>query len=148
MQKIQVEGTQPKKGASMRNKWLTISVTLGLILWLALVAGLKGPAGPQGSPGDQGPPGPASEAAEYVGFETCSICHSEIYEVFARSGQLWKLTRVVDNRPPNYAFTEPCNPPEGYAWDDISYVMGGYEGQVRFLDRNGYIITRDSDANF
>ena len=32
-----------------------------------------------------------------------------------------------------YHFTEiPCLP-EGYAWDDIAYVIGGYHWKTRFI---------------
>ena len=84
--------------------------------------------------------------AEYAGFETCSVCHSEIYEVFAKSGHHWKLTKVVDGQPPDYPFSEVPRPPEGYTWDDIAYVIGGYNWKARFIDQNGYIITGDVDA--
>jgi hypothetical protein len=31
--------------------------------------------------------------------------------------------------------------PEGYTWDDISYVIGGYNWKARFINAEGYIIT-------
>jgi len=129
--------------------------------------GPPGPAGPQGPPGEQGPPGPegpqgpagpagasgegakADEAptgAEYAGSETCSLCHSEIYGVFMKSGHPWKLNKVVDGQSPDYPFTKVPEPPEGYTWDDVAYVIGGYNWKARFIDQNGYIITGDADA--
>lgn len=109
--------------------------------------GLEGPAGPEGPQGPPGPAGPAGEGvaapagAEYVGSVTCSACHAEIYEVFMKSGHPWKLNKVVDGQPPDYPFTELTEPPEGYAWDDISYVIGGYNWKARFINQEGYIIT-------
>jgi hypothetical protein len=92
--------------------------------------------------------GPTDEAtaattvgAEYVGSETCSKCHEEIYETFMKSGHPWKLNPVVDGEPPEYPFTEVPEPPEGYTWDDIIYVIGGYNWKARFIDKDGYIIT-------
>jgi hypothetical protein len=113
--------------------------------------GPPGPEGPQGPQGDPGPPGTAGEAAgaagaEYAGSETCSVCHSEIYKVFGKSGHPWKLNKVVDGQPPDYPFTEVPEPPEGYTWDDVTYVIGGYNWKARFIDQNGYIITGDADA--
>jgi hypothetical protein len=32
--------------------------------------------------------------------------------------------------------------PEGYDWSDISYVIGGARWKARFMDREGYIITK------
>jgi hypothetical protein len=112
--------------------------------------GPPGPEGPQGPPGPEGPPGPAGEGveaapaaagADYVGSATCSTCHAETYEVFMKSGHPWKLTKVVDGQPPDYPFTELAEPPEGYTWDDISYVIGGYNWKARFMNQEGYIIT-------
>lgn len=32
------------------------------------------------------------------------------------------------------------NPPEGFDWDDVSYVIGGYTKKARFIDQDGYIL--------
>ena len=133
-----------------------IVIIAALLLGVLLVAcqaqpgpeGPPGPPGPQGPEGPQGPPGPPGEvpAAEYVGSETCSTCHEEIYNEFMLSGHAWKLNPVVDGQPPDYPFTEVPEPPEGYTWDDISYVIGGYNWKARFIDQDGYIITGDENA--
>lgn len=131
-----------------------------LIAGVLLLAACAGPSGPQGSVGPAGPPGPegpqgptgqagpagpkgevASAAAGYVGSSICSGCHIELYETFMQSGHAWKLNPVVDGNAPEYPFTKVPNPPEGYTWNDISYVIGGYNWKARFIDQNGYIIT-------
>ena len=144
----------------MKHKYFLISCVL-FIAGLALAAcagpaGPVGPAGPAGPPGPEGPQGPegaespaspaeeAAEApasAEYVKSVTCSGCHQEIYDVFMMSGHPYKLNPVVDGQPPEYPFTEVTELPEGYTWDDISYVIGGYNWKARFIDQEGYIIT-------
>jgi hypothetical protein len=48
---------------------------------------------------------------------------------------------VVDGQPPEYPYSEVPEPPEGYTWDDITYVIGGYGWKARFIDKDGYIIT-------
>ena len=63
-----------------------------------------------------------------------------------QSGHPWKLNKVVDGQPPEYPFTEVPEPPEGYTWDDITYIIGGYNWKARFIDENGFIITGDADA--
>ena len=78
---------------------------------------------------------------QYVGRQTCSECHAEINEVFMKSGHPWKLNKVVDGQPPSYPFTEVPEVPEGYTWDDITYVIGGYNWKARFIGTDGYIIT-------
>ncbi len=106
-------------------------------------AGLEGPPGPPGPPGQDGL---NFEPPAYVGSETCAECHQELYDVFMLSGHPWKLNPVVDGQPPNYPFSEVPNPPEGYSWNDISYVIGGYNWKARFIDQEGFIITGDADA--
>lgn len=67
-----------------------------------------------------------------VGRQVCSECHSEINEVFIKSGHPWKLNKVVDGQPPAYPFTEVLDVCEGYIWDDITYVIGGHNWKARF----------------
>ncbi|MCJ7659609.1 MAG: hypothetical protein MUO67_10710 [Anaerolineales bacterium] len=110
-------------------------------------AGPPGPEGPQGPPGEIGPLGPQGEQGEdfpgpeFVGATICGGCHPDIYDIFIKSGHPWKLNRVVDGQPPEYPFKEVPDPPEGYSWDDISYVIGGYNWKARFINQDGYIIT-------
>jgi len=110
-------------------------------------AGPAGPEGPQGPPGQEGPPGPAGEpapesnGANYVGDTTCGGCHQDIYDTYMQSGHPWQLTLVEGGQPPEYPFTELTDPPQGYTWDDIQYVIGGYNWKARFIDKEGYIIT-------
>ena len=135
---------------------LLVSALLAIMAMLAACAGQpgpigpEGPAGPPGPEGPQGPPGaesPAGEAvaevsvAEYVGSATCSGCHAELYETFMNSGHPWKMNKIEGGQAPDYPFRDLRQPPEGYTWDDISYVIGGYWWKARFLDKEGYIIT-------
>ncbi len=140
----------------MRGKVLLLLGLLAAgVLLLAACAGPQGPAGPagpagppgpEGPQGPAGPPGEAAAGAEYVGSATCSGCHEDIYNKFMLSGHPYKLNKVVDGKPPEYPYSEVPNPPEGYTWDDITYVIGGYGWKARFIDKNGYIITGDENA--
>lgn len=88
--------------------------------------------------------GKASEepfGAKYLGSAQCAACHKKIYETFMKSGHPWKLTKVVDGKPPERPFTQVPSPPEGYSWSDVSYMIGGYAWKARFLDKKGFIIT-------
>lgn len=121
-------------------------------------AGLQGPAGPAGPAGAAGPAGPAGAAAkapvpEYAGAQTCSACHKEIYDSFMKTGHPYKLSKVTGGAPPKFPFTEVTKLPEGYTWNDITYVIGGYNWKARFIDKNGFIITDKpgatvSDTNY
>jgi hypothetical protein len=141
-----------------------------LILVVSLIAACTGEPGAQGPVGPQGPPGPAGPAGEsgppgepgadgkdgedgisytppqYVGAATCQECHTELYESFMQTGHPYKLNKVVDGEPPQYPFSKVPNPPEGYTWDDILYVIGGYGWKARFIGQDGFIITGDADA--
>lgn len=146
-----------------RTLWLLI-LSVSLILFVAGCASAQGEPGPPGPEGIQGPPGAAGlqgppgppgpsgqdglnfESPTFVGSETCAECHQELYDVFMLSGHPWKLNPVVDGQPPDYPFTNVPNPPEGYTWDDISYVIGGYNWKARFIDKDGFIITGDENA--
>jgi hypothetical protein len=83
-------------------------------------------------------------AQDYVGHDACQPCHSAIYGEYIQTGHPYKLNKVVDGQPPEYPFTEVLNPPEGFTWDDITYVIGGYNWKARFIDQNGFIITGDA----
>ncbi len=71
----------------------------------------------------------------------CKACHEGIYEQFIKSGHAYKLNKVVDGKPPEYPFTELPELPEGVTWDDVTYVIGGYNWKARFIGKDGYIIT-------
>ncbi len=112
--------------------------------------GAQGPPGPQGRPGEQGLPGPAGvdglsfTPPTFAGSEACANCHQETFDVFSNSGHPHQLTAVTDGQPPLFPFSELSDPPEGYTWDDISYVIGGYSHKARFIDQDGFVITGDA----
>ena len=80
---------------------------------------------------------------QYVGKDSCKDCHTAVYDEFMKSGHAYKLNKVVDGKPPDYPYTEITELPEGITWDDVSYVIGGYNWKARFVGKDGYIITGD-----
>jgi len=74
--------------------------------------------------------------------DTCgsASCHNAIYQDWKVSGHPYKLMKgdIAQNRP--------IPLPEGYTWDEISYVIGGYKWKSRYMDSNGYIITQGKGA--
>jgi hypothetical protein len=92
----------------------------------------------------------ATARQEYLGSEQCGECHEGQYARFKLSGHPYKLTKVENGQPPTFPYDAVTggvvDPPTGYAWDDISYVIGGFGWKVRFIDSDGYIITGDEDA--
>jgi hypothetical protein len=104
--------------------------------------GPAGPAGEPGPPGAPGQPGVSFEPPQFIGSEACGQCHEETYQVYANSGHAWALTEVAGEAPA-YPFSS-VSLPEGYSWEDISYVVGGYNWKAHFLDADGYLITGES----
>lgn len=72
---------------------------------------------------------------DYFGAEFCAECHPQQYNDWKVSGHPYKL------RSSEIARNLPLPLPEGYTWDDISYVIGGHGWKARYMDRDGYIIT-------
>jgi hypothetical protein len=70
-----------------------------------------------------------------------SGCHNAKYQDWKASGHPYKLMQGV------IAQNRPIPLPEGYEWDEISYVIGGYKWKSRYLDLDGYIITNDKSAD-
>ena len=134
-----------------------VGLMAGFFLLLAACTAEPGPAGPVGPAGPAGPMGPVGPAGDdaaanlaYVGSEKCGDCHEEIYGRFMLSGHPYKLTKIADGEAPAFPYDAITgglsDPPEGYAWDDISYVIGGYGWKARFIDQRGYIITGDENG--
>jgi len=81
--------------------------------------------------------------AEYVGSSTCAACHADIAATHQVHGHAHKLTRIEGAAPtfPEEGFNAGIpNPPAGFEWDDIAYVIGGYTKKGRFVDTNGFIL--------
>ncbi len=83
---------------------------------------------------------PGTAGAQYIGSEACGVCHSEQYESFIQSGHPWKL------QSPAHAEEIGLPVPSGYFWSDIWKVIGGINWKSRYVDQQGYIITKTKDA--
>lgn len=137
----------------MKHRYVAVSMlwVLTAVLLSACLGGTgpEGPVGPAGPPGPQGPAGPPGDDAtlgqDYVGSEKCGVCHESEYASFILSGHPYKLSRISGGEAPSFPYDEETGgvtePPEGYSWEDISYVIGGFGWVARFLDQAGYIIT-------
>ncbi len=85
-----------------------------------------------------------NKSASYLGSAACATCHAETAATHVVHGHGHKLTRVEGNPP---TFPEEGtragvpNPPEGFTWEDVSYVIGGYTRKARYIDNEGYVLT-------
>lgn len=144
---------------------VVLAITLAsLIVLLAMTAcsGRPGPVGPAGEPGPQGPPGPTGAAGapgergpagqdgvsftppQFAGSQVCAECHQEYYDSFIRSGHPWILNPVIDETAPAIPSDEVDAPPEGLAWADVAYVVGGYEWKANFVTNDGFLVTGEA----
>jgi len=78
---------------------------------------------------------------EYAGSEACAECHGEIAANFHGSNH----PRIL--RTAEQGKREGIVLPDGYDWDDILYVVGGVTKKVRFVDRNGFLLTTAADGS-
>lgn len=133
--------------------WITGSL---VCLWLLGCRGVEGPAGPvgpAGAPGPMGPVGPAGADATasqtYVGSDKCGQCHEAELARFNLSGHPQIMSKVEGDQPPAFTHDDVTGgvpqPPAGYEWNDISYVIGGYRWKALFVDQNGYLITGQAE---
>jgi hypothetical protein len=100
-------------------------------------------------------------AQEYAGSEACKSCHSGKHADWLTSGHPYKLTKLergqqgpsfpdfsvqkLEGTDIEYTLTPGVpQPPKGYTWDEIGFVVGGFHSNARFLDTSGYIIQGDS----
>lgn len=150
------------------NRWLVIITIILALLAITACApvqttqvgppgepgpsGPPGPAGPAGPAGPQGPSGPIGKAgldytpAAYIGSDACKECHTDLHESYQGTGHAWALNKIVDSTAPEYPETKVSDPPAGYTWDDILYVIGGYGWKALFVDKQGNLITGDAEA--
>ena len=120
----------------------------GLVFAALLVAGCPPAFPPDG--GEASPPvynnttDKTNNGADFVGSAACSACHPEIAAVHFAHGHAHKLT-PVQGAPPAYPAqgtrAAVPDPPDGFEWTDIAYVIGGYTKKARFVDLGGYILT-------
>lgn len=75
-------------------------------------------------------------ASTYVGSEKCKTCHAQIYEGWKTTGHPYKLLTPDEAKAFNIPF------PDGYTDNDIFLVIGGWGWKSRYIDNNGYIITK------
>lgn len=83
----------------------------------------------------------AEEAPWYIGSEKCQECHMEQFNNWQASGHPFKLRTADKVRYTGIPL------PKGYTWDDITYVIGGATKKARFIDENGFIITKAKDGS-
>jgi len=83
------------------------------------------------------------ESSAYVGSEACRVCHAEIFTAYIETGHHSALSAAGNIAPsyPDSVANPPANPPSGYTWNQISYVVGGFAWKANFVDADGFMVT-------
>lgn len=80
-------------------------------------------------------------AADYVGSKACFSCHPEQYNEWQTSGHSRILRSAEKARDARFPL------PPGYAWDEISYVVGGANKRINYINKEGYLVTGAKDGS-
>ncbi|MBP7745436.1 MAG: hypothetical protein KA383_04835 [Phycisphaerae bacterium] len=110
---------------------------------LTLLAGCPGTP-PDDGPVFNNPEDPTNGGASYIGAAACSACHPDIDAATRLHGHASALKRsegAAPSYPTDATRAGVPSPPDGYAWTDVSYVIGGHAKGAIFVDRDGYVLT-------
>lgn len=134
------------------NKRMTVKNGIGGVVWAGLLIAISGCPQPPPDNGNEAfanTTDKTNSGADYIGSSSCRECHQEISEQQLIHGHAHKLT-AIQGGPPQFPAEGTRagvpNPPEGFTWDDIAYVIGGYTKKARFIDHDGYILTNGVDG--
>jgi hypothetical protein len=96
---------------------------------------------------------PTNDGATYIGSAACISCHQEtdpdLVAKHAIHGHAFKLNRIEGAAPTYPAEGTRAgvpNPPAGFAYTNVAYVIGGYIRKARFVNASGFILTNDADG--
>lgn len=78
--------------------------------------------------------------AGYVGSEACAGCHQRNYDTFRTTGHPVKIRTAAEARAAGIP------KPDWLAWDDISFVVGGFRWKSRYVDKEGFFYTGSPDG--
>lgn len=121
----------------------------GASLPVLLLGGCPGePNGGNGGGGFNNTTDPTNNGATYISSAACLACHSDLAGTIELHGHSQAL-HLIDDGAPEYpaAGTRAGvpDPPDGYTWDDVSYVISGYTHGAFFVDDAGYVMTTGVD---
>lgn len=85
-----------------------------------------------------------NNGASFLTSTSCKVCHADIAEQYALHAHAFTLNRVQGSAPTFPASATDAGvpaPPAGFAWSDISYLIGGYTKRAIFIDNSGFLLT-------
>jgi hypothetical protein len=122
----------------------TAAITSFAISWLFL-GGCVPVAPPDGGSGAfNNTTDPTNKGASYIGSAACISCHTNVadkHTLHAHAHALTAVEGLPPTFPPQADRAVVPDPPPGFDWTDISYVIGGYTHMARFVDVDGFRLT-------
>lgn len=128
---------------------LTMTVGLFVLNMGGCIDVLPPPDDGSSSEGYNNTTDPTNASATYVGSAACSACHSSIAQQHALHGHAHML-KTIRGEAPEYPVSADRagvpNPPSGFDWSDVAYVIGGYSRRSLFITTEGHVLTTGHDA--
>ncbi len=87
---------------------------------------------------------PTNGGAAYVTSAACDVCHFNIVQQYQLSGHNHILNPVISTPPaypPRATRAGVPDPPPGFSFGDISFVIGGYIRKANFVDSQRFLLT-------
>ena len=87
---------------------------------------------------------PTNSSANFTGADACITCHADLGPIHQITGHAQALTSIQAAQPtfpPAGTFAGVPNPPAGFNWGDIAYVLGGYTKSALFFGTDGHFLT-------
>lgn len=92
---------------------------------------------------------PTNMGAQFVGAAACSACHPGIAEQHQIHGHS-QVLKQIQGTPPEFPVEGERagvpNPPEGFSWADVAYLIGGYTRKAQFVDLDGFVLTTGEEG--
>ncbi|HPF41356.1 MAG TPA: hypothetical protein P5081_24600 [Phycisphaerae bacterium] len=90
-----------------------------------------------------------NSGASFIGADACASCHSDYAALHITHGHANAMTAIV-GQPPTFPATATRagvgSPPDGFDWNDVSYLIGGHTKRARFLDLTGFLVTNGTSG--
>ena len=90
---------------------------------------------------------PPSSDAEFIGSAACQACHPNLkasHSVHGHSQALKMPQGAAPIYPPEGEWAGVPDPPPGFEWFDIDFVIGGYLKGANFVDSDGFVLIDDA----
>lgn len=142
---MQVRGESNRHGPS-RRPWLRLFAAIGMLPVVGGAQCYSVPVTPSGIYGNS--TDFTNGNSTYIGSAACIGCHSNYGAMHSLHGHAHALNRVQGQAPAYPAVVAPVgvpDPPAGFGWNDISYVIGGYQKTALFVNLDGYVLTNGVD---